>query len=238
MAKNELSKIEQEKALAEFQQGVATFDGDNSLSLGRAAMCYGTPEEEQMYGAIGAKRGVLIDTMEKRGLASTKIVPLYGWEDRCCWPKGEKAPTYVYKFKDYNKIPAGHSDWSDDGKGGRVPPIASIRYNFVCFVEGEQFPYLFTFKRTSAKAGEFIRTMEARRATRKMGTAMYVLKLIDDKTSEGKAYKRLVAEVVGDCPADMVPMVVTARKQTAVLSAVAEQMSTEHAGEVEEEVPF
>ena len=213
--------------LAAFHGDSAAFEGDNSLSLGRAAMCFGTPEEEQMYGAIGAKRGILIDVVEKRELKSAKVVPLYGWEDRCCWPKDDRAPSYVYKFKEYAKIPAGHLDWTEDDKGKRVPPIAMLRYNWVCFVEGEEFPYLLTFKKTSAKAGEFIRTMEARRASRKMGSALYALKLIDDKNSEGKAYKRLVAEVAGNCPDAMIPMVVTAREQLAHLSKQAETLANE-----------
>lgn len=233
-----LSKAEQEKAIAAFKADSAGFDGDNSLALGRASMCYGTPEEEKLYGPVGAKRGVLIDVLEKRALASTRIVPLYGWEDRCFWPKDAKAPVYVYKFADYHKIPAEHLVDGTDAAGKYLPPLASKRYNWVCMVEGEQFPYLFTFKRTSMKAGEFIRTMEARRASRKMGSALYALGLEDAQSQDGKAYKRLVASVVGDVPPAMIADVSLLRSGLSAIKAKAETMAAE-AGDVDaDEIPI
>ena len=224
-AQSEIVKVTAEQ-LAKFADGGAEYDGASGDTLGRVAMCYGTPEEEKMYGP-DIKRGQLVDVLECRALKSTRFVPVAGWESWIKWSKGAKTPDYVYRRNEYHKIPKIDLMDGTNPDGSWSPPLAMHTHNWIVAVEGEPYPFLFTFRRTAHKAGDFIRMTDARRRITKQGSALYNAKLIDDKNAAGQAYKRLTVEVVGNCPDDLRPLILTAREAFARLQERAASLETE-----------
>ena len=241
---NEIRKIEHGTpnaiAVRQHEATASSFEGSDEASLGRCAMYYGTPEEESMYAGVkGLARGVLIDVLEKRALKSTLIVPVHGWEDMCRWDKGSPLPRYIAKPSEYHTIPEEDKAWAEGDKGKSLAPLASLRYHFIVIVQGEPYPYLMTFKRSSLKAGKFIRQYEARRNASKQASPFYALTLVDDKNADGKVYKRMVASFALECDADTKQTVVIARSSIRGVIAQAEVMAAEATPiDAESDVPF
>ena len=163
--------------------------------LSKVVLYHGTTEEEAEYGEH--KRGQFLDALESRELGDKiKIMPVHAWATWTKWQEGQKQP--LYSFRDKSLVPA--ADLIDrDSNGDWMKPAAQMAINMVVVVEGESWPYLLIFKRTALKAyDKTIRPIEARRSMTNKTPGMYELATIDDKSDEGKPYKRLVARSLGD----------------------------------------
>lgn len=193
-------------------------------NLSKVVLFQGTAEEEAMYGSF--KRGEFLDALETRSLGTAiKIMPVFAFATWSVWEKGSKAP--VQTWNNERDVPKHLLEWGDDG-GHRTPPQAQMEINLICCVEGEQWPYLFVFKRTGLKAFEkTINPLEGRRAAIGKGPGLYELSSKDDKNPDGQPFKRLVARPVGEPGADILKLgkAVFAARQAfeAKATAVAEE---------------
>lgn len=190
--KTELAKTEETGgALAQRSAmgGAAIAGRDASNSISRVVMFQGTAQEEALYGS-DFKRGDFIETLEKRLLGkSIEIVCVAGWMSWSKFVEGQTAP--VYSFRSKAEVPAEDLEWGEEGAAKRSP-AACETVNMVCVVNGEPFPALFMFKRTSIKAyTKVIEPCESR-----FGRCVYELSSEDDKNASGQPYKRLKARMV------------------------------------------
>lgn len=224
-------QAQQSIALPENLRGGATVEGldDGQSLIGRMAMYNGTTEEQAAYEGCNFNPGDFIDVLEKRKLASSRVVPLGAFVSWMYWPQGSKQPEYNVRSK--AEVPPEHLEWI----GGK-PPLASQCLNAMLAVDGEPWPYLFVFKRTGCKAGELIFRLEGRRGAVNKGRGMYELGSKKEKNAAGQTYHELTARPVGDCPASLVELVEGYEKSKHVTLAKAEAMTNDAPDAAE--VPF
>ena len=181
----------------DFGGGLVVQGGDESgPQLSKVVLFQGTAEEEEMYGEH--RRGQFLDALESRELGEEiRIMPVYAWKTWAKFVKGEKRPEY--STDDFSAVPPDDLEWGEDG----TPPAVTESINAVVAVQGEAWPYLFVFKRTSLKAfNKTVKPIEARRtATGKM-PGLYLLASTDDKSADGKPFKRLTCRSLGDPDAE------------------------------------
>jgi len=176
---------------------LADSDGLSLTMIGRLSVWNGSPRQKQDYGGgKGFDDGDLIDMMEKRKTKTNKIVPVHGFTLFQRWDKDAKAPTYTYFKHDKHRVPAEDMERGADDS----PPACYEALGLVCLVVGEPVPYLFTFKRTSKRAGDDIVRHEMRRSTIGRSPGVYTIGVKSDKNPAGQDYLRVVLNGV---PADM-----------------------------------
>lgn len=176
---------------------------DSGINLSKLTMFQGTAEEEKMYGEH--KRGMFIDALESRELGdSVKIMPVVAFAQWALWREGAKQPEKVWH--DEKDVPVEMLEWRGEGDN-RTPPEAQESINVVCCVEGQEWPYTFTFKRTSLRTwNKTIAPLEARRGATGKCPGVYELTSEDDKNEAGQAFKRLKARPVGDPSPELVKL--------------------------------
>lgn len=180
---------------AAFGGSILTGLEDSTPQLSRVVLYQGTAEEEEMYGEH--KRGQFLDALESRELGDKiKIMPVAVWETWAKFEPGSKAP--VYSTNNKAEVPAADLEWQ-----GTTPPAATYSINAVVVVVGEAWPYLITFKRTGLKAfSKCIKPIEARREMQNLTPGLYELASVDDKSGDGKPFKRLTANSLGNPDAE------------------------------------
>lgn len=178
--------------------GGLTIEGDEATGpqLSKVVLFQGTAEEEEAYGEH--KRGVFLDALESRELGNEiEVMPVYAYKSWAKFVSGQKAPVYSTKIK--AEVPPEDLEWGEDN----TPPVATESINVVVIVKGEAWPYLFVFKRTALKAfNKTIKPIEARRAATGKMPGLYQLTTTDDKSADGKPYKRLLCRAIGDPDAE------------------------------------
>lgn len=202
---------------------VEGLDSGQSM-IGRMAMYNGTTEEQVMYEGCDFKPGDFIDVLERRKLNSSRIVPLGAFVSYVYWPKDSRVP--VYNHRDKRKVPPEHLTWSDN-----QPPLATQCLNALVAVEGEPWPYLFTFKRTGYKAGELVFQLEGRRGMAQKGRGLYELGAQRKQNAAKQTYHELTARPVGDCPASLVDLVLAYDRDKDSHTAKAQAMADDVASE-------
>lgn len=237
---DELVKAEGgELAVPENLQGGLVIEGqDGSAKMGRLHLYQGTPEEEQKYGAdSGFKRGDFIDDLERRKIGDkVEMMILGGFTTWSRWEKGQRNPVYTFDKK--ASVPKGDLEWTGEG-ANRTPPVASECVNAIVVVKGEQYPYLFRFKRTALKCfKETIEPNEARRGGAKRGHGLYTLAGKDDKNAAGQAFKRLSVLKMSEPDAEMNAMASTVKASLAEWKAKADAMAKEQDSGGESELPI
>lgn len=203
---------------------------DQGLQLSKVVLYQGSAEEEEMYGEH--KRGTFLDALESRGLGTEiNFVPVYAWVSWAKFIKGQKAPEYSTKIK--AEVPAEDLQWGEDGSS----PAATESINVVIAVEGEAWPYLFVFKRTGLKAfNKTVKPIEARRAATGRTPGLYQLTSTDDKSADGKPFKRLVCRALGDPEGDVLALAKQVYDAMDHVKAQAENMAVD--AEDGEDPPF
>ena len=168
---------------------------ETTPQLSRVVLFQGTAEEEEMYGEH--KRGQFLDALESRELgASIKIMPVALWQSWARFEQGRKVPVYSTTVK--SEVPHQDLEWVND-----MPPAATESINAVVIVQGEPWPYLLTFKRTGLKAfSKTIKPIEARRSMQQKTPGLYELTSVDDKSADGKPFKRMTCRSLGDPDAE------------------------------------
>lgn len=195
--------------------------------MGKLHLYQGTPEEEQKYGAdSGFKRGDFIDDLERRKIGDkVDIMVLGGFTTWSKWQKGQRSPVYTHTRK--ADVPAADLAWSEEG-GSRTPPVASECVNAIVVVKGEQYPYLFRFKRTGLGCfKDTIEPNEARRGGAKRGHGLYTVAGKDDKNGAGQAYKRLAVLRMSEPDAEMNALASTVKASLAAYKAKATEAAHE-----------
>lgn len=199
MSKDITKKASTELVTATDFGGGLTVEGqeDTSPQLSRIVMYQGTAEEEEVYGQHS--RGVFLDALESRELGTElEFMPVYAWASWAKFVSGQKAPEYSTRNK--SEVPAEDLEFGEDG----TPPAATESINVVIVVQGEAWPYLFVFKRTSLRAfTKTVKPIEARRAATGKTPGLYQLSSTDDKSADGKPFKRLVCRALGDPDAEV-----------------------------------
>lgn len=200
-------------------RGGAVLDGDDrGLTLGRMAMYHGTTEEQNTYEGCDFKAGDFIDVLEKRKLASARIVIVHGFVSYVKWPQGAKTPDYV--VRKVSEIPP--EDVEDAWKMRQI--------NCVVLVDGEPWPYLCVFKRTGLKAGETIFQLEGRRTAAGKVRGCYELGSQKAKSEAGQTYHQLTQRPVGDCPESLFDLLFSCLGQIDVVKAKADEAASEQGG--------
>jgi hypothetical protein len=195
---------------------------ESGLNLSRVVMFQGTAEEEEMYGQH--KRGTFLDALEIRELGpAIKIMPIFAFATWSLWEEVSKVPVQTwYNQKD---VPADLLAWTEAG-GVRTPPKAQEAINVVCAVDGEPWPYLLVFKRTGLKAwNRTIQPLEGRRGSIGKCPGLYELSSVDDKSGDGKPFKRLTARPAGEPSADTITLARKVFQAQQVLKAKAAEMA-------------
>lgn len=204
----EIQKAEQAGALAvpgaeAFFSAPVVENADSSDRLVPvAAMFQGTSEEQERLGAF--KLGQIIDAVERRPVASNRFAVVKGEKWYVRWEKGEKTPVYAHNKK--ADVPAADLEWRDDGKGGRVPPLATETLAFLVVFEGEPWPNLIRFKKTSLKAGKSLYEL-CERARMQRRYAMYQFDFAKVTGDEG-VYAVPDIRQVGDATPEMAKLIV------------------------------
>lgn len=208
-------------------------DEDKTPQLSRVALYQGTSEEEEMYGEH--KRGVFIDALECRELGTEiKIMPVFAWRSWAKFEPGSSRP--VYSTANKSEVPPEDLEWDDDSK---TPPAATESVNVVIVVDGEAWPYLMVFKRTGLKAFEkVISPVEKRRGMTNQTPGMYTLTSVDDKSGDGKPYKRLTARALGNPTPEMASLAKTIFNSMSAVKDKAETMAEETVSESGQDPPF
>jgi len=203
---------------------------DTGPQLSRIVMFQGTAEEEEVYGEH--KRGVFLDALESRELGTEiEFMPVYAWASWAKFVPGQKAPEYSTRNK--AEVPPADLEFGEDGS----PPAATESINVVIVVKGEAWPYLFVFKRTSLRAfSKTVKPVEARRAATGKSPGLYQLASTDDKSADGKPFKRLVCRALGDPDKEVA---VLAKKVFDAMDSVKEKAeSLADDGSSGEDMPF
>lgn len=193
--------------------------------LSRLALFNNTADENKRYGR--KEWGDFIDTLSGETLGpKVKVMPVAGWMTWSRWEKGAKVPVYSYTRK--SDVPPEDLEWQGDEK-----PRAVEAVNVVLVVEGQPWPYLFTFKKTGLKTyTKVIEPMETRRGITQRGPGLYELYSEDDANPDGQPYKRVVARFVGDPTAEMIEMARAVRASIAHVKSQAAEMQSK------EDIPF
>lgn len=217
--KNEIVQQEPAGSLAvpEHLRGGAVIEGaDQSLSLGRMSLYQGTPTEQEKYDGCGFKPGDFVDVLERRKMASSRIVCVAGFMTWQNWPKDFPKP--VYTFRNRNEVPVEDLDWNGD-----QPPAATEVYNYIVLVDGEGWPYLLNFKRTAFKVGKDIAQLEARRSASGAGRGFYALASKVEKNANKQSYQAMTYQILGNCPETMYPLLTSCLKQIENVKKQAEE---------------
>lgn len=191
---------------------------DSTPQLSRVVMYQGTAEEEEMYGQHA--RGVFLDALEHRELGeSIKIMPVALWGSWAKFEPGSKAPVYSTTVK--AEVPPQDLEWIDG-----QPPAATYSVNAVVVVEGEEWPYLMLFKRTGLKAfDKCIKPIEARRSLQQKTPGLYELGSTDDKSGDGKPFKRLTCRSLGDPGEELAALALTVYRAMDKVKTAAQEMA-------------
>lgn len=224
---NELTTQNNSTALAvpDHLRGGAMIEGeDATLSLGRMALYQGTMEEQARYEGSDFKPGDFIDVLEKRKLASSRIVPVTAFKTWVKWPQGAMQPEYVHRDK--SMVPPEDQAFGPNGE----PPVAVECINTVVLVEGEPWPYLFVFKKTAIAAGRDIFKLEARRGSAGQGRGLYELGSKTEQNKAKQSYKKLTMRPVGNCPETLVPLLEQCISQIDRVKSEAENKAAEDHG--------
>ena len=203
---------------------------DSGPQLSKIVLYQGTAEEEEMYG--DHKRGLFLDALESRELGTElKFIPVYMWASWAKFVPGQKAPEY--STKNIAEVPAEDLEWGEDG----TPPAASMSINAVVVVEGEAWPHLFVFKRTGLKAfDKTVKPIENRRQATGKTPGLYQLSSADDKSADGKPFKRLVCRALGDPDGELLQLAKQVFDAMDGVKAKAEEMASDNSQE--DEPPF
>ncbi len=241
MAKNALAKSEPQSlaVVPDAIAGGAMIEGDEggSAQLGRLAMYYDTKEEKVKYAGCGFVEGDLIDCLEKRKVATKRIVPIGAYITYVNWPRGQKQPTYV--LKDKRQVPPQDLEWQDDARNPdkRTPPNATRCINAIVLIDGEPWPYLMTFKKTTHKIGETIFQLEARRGMAKRGRGAYVIGHQDGKNADGDTFAQMTYRPDGDCPQSLHALLADCVAGYAAVKAKAEVVEQTTSDEMVDDCP-
>lgn len=196
---------------------------DGAPQLSRLVMFNGTAQEEEAYGEH--KKGMYLDALESRELGmSVRIAVVMAWRTFVKWPRGQRTPEYIFTNK--SDVPPEDLEFGEDG----TPPAATECINAVVVVEGEEWPYLFIFKKTGLKAfRKCIAPIEKRRAMTGKSLGLYELSSVDDKNSAGEPYKRITAKAVGDPSPELMALVERIRESAGIVQKQAQKMAEEQA---------
>lgn len=194
--------------------------GEAQSLIGRLAMYNGTTQEQEMYDGCGFSPGDYFDVLERRKLVDPHIVPLGGYVSWMKWPKG--APTPEYNVREKSRVPQEDLVWKDS-----QPPVATECINMLVAVNGEPWPYLFIFKRTSYKAGQNMLRLEARRSAIGSGRGMYKLSSKKEKNSAGQTYHEVTVTPAGNCPESLYPLISAYLGNKSSMEQRAEKLATD-----------
>lgn len=143
-------------ALAAMPQGMGQVEGATAqdITVPLAHLYQDTPQERKNIGSH-YNQGDLVNIITLEPVTATKFCVLNGWIDY--EDKRENAPVRV------SRNPA---DWPDDdhkfldrADGKKPHPAVTKRMNFAVLFEGEDWPVVLRFKKTSLKAGRNLNTM-------------------------------------------------------------------------------
>lgn len=188
--------------MAKKENGLATSGEYNALALPGAAEMFSTPtvvnadpsdrlipvlhlfqgttEEQEKLGKFDL--GDLIDTVEKRKVASREIAVVRGQKSYVKWEKGNPIPVYTTTNK--AEVPPEDLEWRDQNDGKKPHPACTETFEFLVVVIGEPWPYLLRFKSTSFKCGRSLFELcERSRAQKRVST--YTLEATKTKNEQG-----------------------------------------------------
>lgn len=232
--KNELAKGDEAQSTALAVAQVDTGGGlviegdDSSASLSRLAMWQGTAEEEAKWPGTTLRRGDYYDTLSGEKIAEPKIIPIHGWMSWARWDKDSSRPAYSTRNK--AEVPTEDLEWSGPDK--TEPPKATECVNLIVMVEGQRWPYLMVFKRTGLKVfRKVIAPLEQRRGMTGQAHGVYKLGAVDDKNSNGQAFKRMTATPAGEVSPEMAATIRTIKTRLGALVSQAEKLAETPDGE-------
>lgn len=215
------------------QKAAQLIDPEGSAMLGRLALYQGTTTEQANYKGLGFEVGNFIDVLGRERVAEqeVKIVPVYGFCTWVSWTAGSPTPNYV--LHDPSRVPLEDLEWAE-GK----PPKAAKCINMMLLVEGQPWPFVAIFKRTSFQAGDAIFKLEKRREMAGKGRGCYALYSVQEKGGGG-VYQKMKYRPAGDIPESLKPLlsmciadVVAMKNATvAMVDAVTSDADTFNAGD-------
>lgn len=212
-------------AIAVKDKSGAVIAGQDEVSgaemIGRLALFQGTLEEQTIYLDCDFEGGDFIDVLEKFNIGDTvRIVPVWAFFTWVKWVQGQRTPEYVLHKQ--SEVPNEDLEWADG-----QPPAATKCINTIVLIEGQPWPYVFIFKRTSYKVGQNIFTIEARRGKSDRGRGMYELSSSAAKGAGGQSYHQLAYRPVGNCPAGLAKLLDACVKDLTQFQAAARDSASQ-----------
>ena len=189
----------------QFDERFEGFTADD-LVMPQAHIVQGLPAELEKYDDV--KRGDVVNTLtlEKIFAYDAKSKALSGdntfaviaaWPEWVNWPKDADRP--LYKCRNRNEVPPSDLEWREEG-GKRIPPIATQCFVFIVQFSSQDMPLALTFKKTSAKAGQTLLSLEKMRGRGNGGLYAMTFKI------EGDSKQSWIVPVItpkGNVPAEL-----------------------------------
>ena len=152
----------------QFDERFEGFTADD-LVMPQAHIVQGLPAELEKFGDV--KRGDVVNTLTLEKIFShdpkadkldgdNTFAVIAAWPEWVNWPKDAERP--LYKTRNRNEVPPADLEWREDN-GKRIPPNAAQHYLFVVQFNSQEIPLALVFKRTSAKAGQTLLSLEKMR---------------------------------------------------------------------------
>ena len=204
-------------------------DERSKINIAKLSLYQGTTEEQEQYGD-GFKRGEWLDTLAVKSLGEkvcVLFVPGLMTAQYAIWEKGKRVPTA--SWDNAASVPKELLEPSTLPDGTWVPPQAQEAISCVVCVEGQDWPYLLVFKKTSLKCfNKRIMPMEAQLASANQPPGMYEMSSVDDKNAAGQGYKRVTAKYVGRPTQKMLELAKVVFSRASKYKQAARELQEEH----------
>lgn len=175
----------------------------DDLILPRVHIFQGLPEERKRYGEF--KEGDFINTLTMEKIEARRFAPIFGYKQWIRWAE-KRGEGMVYSHREKSQVPPEDLEWDDSAvRREDKPPRAQEYINWVVLIEGDDSPHVFSFTKTSLKAGRTINTLEAMRRDR--GIGLYAIEL-KSKTNDAGTWLQPQIRPAGDPPLEMASLVV------------------------------
>jgi len=171
-------------------QEIGFLEGEDSsdMIIPRAHLFQGTNTESKIFGKE-AEPGELYNSVTGEKIGTTKFLVVDGFKD---WADIQDNKV-VFASKNKSDFQPDDLEWHD-----HTPPRVQERINFICLFDGEEWPMILRFKKTSLAAGRTLNTMLKLHKGRKM----YELTTKERDFEKGSCLVPVI-KPAGDPPAEM-----------------------------------
>lgn len=188
-------------------------------------------KERQVFGS-GYNLGDLINIVTLQPMTATKFCVIDGYIDFA----DQRKDSPVRVSRSAADWPEADHAFADRGDGKPPHPYVTRRMNFLVLFEGEDWPVILRFKKTSIQAGRNLNMMLKMQSSK--GTVGLYEYLVKPGNSDKGAYVVPQIKLLGAAPADMAEHVRSIRESLSGKSVTVEEGAVGTEGGNDDESPF